>query len=114
MLRAIQYIYVLRPVWAVLAALLVGAGLIAVAGVNPWDAYGALFGGAFLDYYGLASTLAKMSPILLAGLAVIVPLRVPVVCARREPSASNMSGVENKRPFVFTQQKWNDHEQQFV
>ena len=76
MLRAIQYFYVLRPVWAVFAALLAGAGLIAVAGVSPWDAYGALFGGAFLDYYGLASTLAKMSPILLAGLAVIVPLRV--------------------------------------
>ncbi len=76
MLRAIRYFYMLRPVWAVIAALLAGAGLIAVAGVNPWDAYGALFGGAFLDYYGLASTLAKMSPILLAGLAVIVPLRV--------------------------------------
>lgn len=49
MLRAIQYIYMFRPVWAVLAALLAGAGLIAVAGVNRWDAYGALFGGAFLD-----------------------------------------------------------------
>ena len=56
MLRAIQYIYVLRPVWAVLAALLAGAGLIAVAGVNPWDAYGALFGGAFLLFRRPART----------------------------------------------------------
>lgn len=76
MLKIVQSIYMLRPLWAVLAALLAGAGLIAVAGVNPWKAYEALFGGAFFEYYGLASTLAKMSPILLAGLAVILPLRL--------------------------------------
>lgn len=75
MLEAIRTLYLLRPLWAVLAALLLGAGLIAVAGVNPLDAYGALFGGAFLDYYGLGGTLVKTSPILLAGLAVMVPLR---------------------------------------
>ena len=75
MLEVIRYLYLLRPLWAVLAALLLGAGLIAVAGINPLDAYGALFGGAFFDYYGLGGTLVKTSPILLAGLAVIVPLR---------------------------------------
>lgn len=76
MIEVIRSIYVLRPLWAVLIALAVGAGLIAVAGVNPLEAYRALFSGAFLDYYGLASTLVKTSPILLAGLAVIIPLRV--------------------------------------
>ncbi len=75
MLDAIRTLYILRPVWAVLLALFVGAGLIAVAGVNPLDAYQALFTGAFIDYYGLAGTLVKTSPILLAGLAVIIPLR---------------------------------------
>lgn len=75
MLEVVRYFYALRPVWAILMALVIGAGLIAVAGVNPLAAYGALFGGAFLDYFGLASTLVKTSPILLAGLAVIVPLR---------------------------------------
>ncbi|MBT1157182.1 ABC transporter permease [Aminobacter anthyllidis] len=75
MLDIIRYVYMLRPVWAVLAALFVGAGLIAVSGVNPLTAYSELFSGAFLDYYGLAGTLVKTSPILLAGLAVILPLR---------------------------------------
>lgn len=75
MLDAIRYFYALGPVWAVLVALFIGAGLIAVAGVNPLDAYQALFTGAFFDYYGLAGTLVKTSPILLAGLAVIIPLR---------------------------------------
>ena len=75
MLELIRCLYLLRPLWAVLAALLLGAGLIAVAGVNPLAAYSALFGGAFFDYYGLGGALVKTSPILLAGLAVIVPLR---------------------------------------
>jgi simple sugar transport system permease protein len=64
-----------RTVWAVVLALLVGSILIAAVGVDPLAAYGALFGGAFFDYWGFASTLVKTSPILLAGLAVVVPLR---------------------------------------
>lgn len=67
--------YMLKSVWAILAALVVGAGLVLLAGANPIDTYAALFSGAFLDYYGLGSTLVRMSPLLLAGLAVIVPLR---------------------------------------
>lgn len=65
----------LRMVWAVLLALVVGSGLILSTGLNPLSAYAALFKGAFLDYHGLADTLVKMCPMLLAGLAVIVPLR---------------------------------------
>lgn len=75
MLSAIRYIYALRPVWAVLLALLVGSGLIMLAGVSPFAAYYELFKGAYFDYWGLAGTLVKTSPILLAGLAVILPLR---------------------------------------
>lgn len=75
MLKAIEVFYLLRPVWAVLIALVLGAGLIALGGVNPVTAYVALFEGAFFDYYGFANTLVKMSPILLAGLAVVIPLR---------------------------------------
>jgi len=75
MLKAIEIAYLLRPIWAVLIALAIGAGLIALGGVDPLVAYKELFGGAFLDYYGFANTLVKMSPILLAGLAVVIPLR---------------------------------------
>ena len=75
MLSTIRYFYIFRPVWAVLLALFVGSGLILLAGVSPIAAYAELFKGAFFDYWGLAGTLVKTSPILLAGLAVILPLR---------------------------------------
>ncbi len=67
--------YRLRTVWATVAALVAGAGLIVVSGGDPLAAYRALFAGAFLDYWGFAATLVKLGPILLAALAVIVPLR---------------------------------------
>ena len=49
--------------------------MISTSGANPIAAYEALFGGAFLDYYGFSDTLVKFSPIVLAGLAVAIPLR---------------------------------------
>lgn len=75
MLSFIRFIYQIRPLVAVLLALFVGSGLILLAGESPVTAYKELFAGAFLDYYGIADTLTKMSPILLAGLAVAIPLR---------------------------------------
>ena len=75
MLTTIAWLRRLRLVLAVVAALVIGAGLIALSGVNPLKAYLSLFGGAFFDYYGIAGTLVKTSPLLLAGLAVIIPLR---------------------------------------
>jgi ABC-type uncharacterized transport system permease subunit len=71
----LRIVYLLKGVWAVLAALLLGSGLIWLAGSSPIDAYHALFAGAFFEYHGFATTLVKMSPMLLAGLAVALPLR---------------------------------------
>ena len=68
----------LRTLLAVVGALLLGAVLIRISGANPMAAYGALFGESFFDYYGISNTLVKTSPILLAGLAVILPLRAGV------------------------------------
>ena len=68
-------IYMLKGVWAVLAALLLGSGLIWLGNSDPIAAYKALFTGAFFEYHGFATTLVKMSPMLLAGLAVALPLR---------------------------------------
>jgi simple sugar transport system permease protein len=76
MLKAVRIFFMLKSLWAVIGALMVGAVLIAISGSNPLTAYQALFKGAFFDYYGFATTLVKMSPILLAGLAVLLPLRV--------------------------------------
>ena len=76
MLRFVRILYKLKSLWSVLAALLVGAILIIISGSNPISAYRELFIGAFFDYYGFATTLVKLSPILLAGLSVLLPLRV--------------------------------------
>ena len=76
MLKAVRIFFMLKSLWAVIGALLVGAVLITASGSNPLTAYHELFKGAFFDYYGFATTLVKMSPILLAGLAVLLPLRV--------------------------------------
>ena len=70
-----RWLHRLRMVWAVLAAFALGSLLILAAGKNPMAAYQALFKGAFFDYHGLADTLVKMCPMLLAGLAVIIPMR---------------------------------------
>jgi simple sugar transport system permease protein len=75
MLALIQGVYLLKSVWAILAALLVGSVFIMMAGSDPIEAYAALFEGAFFEYYGFANTLVKMSPLILAGLAVTIPLR---------------------------------------
>jgi general nucleoside transport system permease protein len=60
---------------AIVAALAVGAGLIALAGVSPIQAYGILFSEALANYYGFANTLNKMAPLLLASLGVFVALK---------------------------------------
>ena len=75
MLNLVRYLYFLKSIWAILAALALGSILIMLTGANPLTAYGALFHGAFLEYHGLATTVVKMCPLLLASLAFIVPLR---------------------------------------
>ena len=75
LLTAIRVVYMLKTVWAVLVALLIGAVFILLAGGDPIEGYTALFKGAFADYWGIGDTLVRMSPLLLAGLAGIIPLR---------------------------------------
>lgn len=64
-----------RVFFAIVAALSVGALLILLSGSNPIAAYKALFAESFFDYWGVANTLVKTSPMLLAGLAVIIPYK---------------------------------------
>ena len=63
------------PVWATFVALLMGAVLIVLAGVNPFSAYYALFWGAFSDIYGISSTLVKTTPLIFAGLGVALAFK---------------------------------------
>ena len=73
--RALSVVLALAPMWAVLGALLLGAFLIAVAGINPVDAYAALLEGAFGSLSGLGLTLQKTVPLLFAGLGVAFAFR---------------------------------------
>lgn len=65
----------LRIAAATLGALMLGAMLIAASGASPVAAYAALFGESFFDYWGISDTMVRASPLLLTGLAVIVPMR---------------------------------------
>ena len=73
--KLVRVLYWLKSVWAVVAALLVASVLVAMAGSGPTQAFAALFHGALFDKYGFATSLVKMSPMLLAALAVVLPLR---------------------------------------
>lgn len=58
-----------------LAALLVGAVMIAALGANPLDGYHALVTGAFGSSYALGSTAVKAVPLLLVGVGICIAFR---------------------------------------
>lgn len=66
---------IVSPLIAIAAALLVGAGLIIIAGKNPIAAYSALFQESLANYYGFGNTLTKTTPLLLTSLGVLVALK---------------------------------------
>jgi simple sugar transport system permease protein len=63
------------PLAAILATLLLCSTLIALAGANVLDAYGALFAGALGSRFNLIETVVKAAPMVLTGLAVAVAFR---------------------------------------
>ena len=66
---------ILLPILAVFAALLMGAGLMILAGTNPVNAYSALSQESLTTYFGFSDTLSKTTPLLLASLGILVGLR---------------------------------------
>lgn len=67
------------PVFATLAALILGAGMLLLLDVNPIQAYGALWEGAFGSRNALAETLVKAIPLLLVGLGICISFRGNVI-----------------------------------
>ncbi|HSM24637.1 MAG TPA: ABC transporter permease [Anaerolineaceae bacterium] len=65
-------ISILISVLAIVLALIIGAILIALAGVNPWEAYAYLLKGSFGNRYGFGETLTRFVPLLLASLSFAV------------------------------------------
>ncbi len=75
MIKPIWLLPVFSSVFAIVAALAVGAGLILLSGVNPIVAYTVLFREALANYYGFGTTLTKTAPLLLTSLGVLVALK---------------------------------------
>jgi general nucleoside transport system permease protein len=69
----------LLPVFATLAALLVGAIMLILLGANPIIAYRALLDGAFGSVNAFAETLVKATPLLLVGLGICIAYRGNVI-----------------------------------
>jgi general nucleoside transport system permease protein len=67
------------PVFATIAALVVGAVMLILLGVNPFVAYSALFQGAFGSSNAFAETLVKATPLLLVGLGICIAYRGNVI-----------------------------------
>lgn len=69
----------LMPVFATLAALAVGAVMLFFLGVNPLEAYRALWDGAFGSSNAFAETLVKATPLLLVALGICIAFRGDVI-----------------------------------
>jgi simple sugar transport system permease protein len=69
----------LLPVFATLAALLVGAIMLLFLKVNPIDAYKALWDGAFGSTNAFAETLVKATPLLLVAIGICISFRGDVI-----------------------------------
>lgn len=63
------------PLLATLAALVVGAVMLALLGVNPFEAYAAMIQGAFGSKNALADTIVKATPLLLVGVGICISFR---------------------------------------
>ena len=74
-----RFIHALLPVFATLAALLVGAVMLVFLKVNPIEAYKALWDGAFGTSNAFAETLVKATPLLLVGLGICISFRGDVI-----------------------------------
>jgi simple sugar transport system permease protein len=69
----------LIPIGGMVAALLVGAGMLLILGANPLTAYAALFNGAVGSVYSITQSLVKATPLLLVGLGICIAFRASVI-----------------------------------
>ena len=70
---------IIIPLVAALAALSIGAIIIAILGANPFDGYWALLQGAFGDTDALSDTAVRAMPLLLVGVGICIAFRAEVI-----------------------------------
>jgi len=71
-----RWLEILSPAILIIAALLVGALLLRVAGANPWVVYRRMASVAFGSRYGWSDTTIKATPLILASLGVSIAFRM--------------------------------------
>lgn len=64
---------------AVVAALGLGAVILAGSGENPLTAYGAILVGSFGDWFAIGETLARAAPLAVVGVGAAIALRAGVI-----------------------------------
>jgi len=69
------HLVIIAPIAAVSIALILAAGLIGAAGVNPLVAYVEMVRGAFGSRLSLTETLTRATPLILTGLAAAIAFR---------------------------------------
>lgn len=67
-----------RPLIGIFLGLLAGAGLIALSGVNPIEAYAAMLTGALGSPQAISNVLVRASPLLLGGVGVAIGIKAGV------------------------------------
>ena len=70
---------VLITITAILAALLLFGGFVAMSGVDPTQVWYLLFKGAFGDWFSWQNTLQRAAPLMLTALCVAIPARAGLV-----------------------------------
>lgn len=70
---------IVPQILALLAALAVGALMLAALGVNPLEAYQAAFVGVFASKNGLSDMLVKATPLLLVAVGICIAFRANVI-----------------------------------
>lgn len=66
----------INAILSILAALVIGAIVVAFMGFNPLEVFSQLFQGAFVGEFNFGTTLEKFAPLLLAGLAFALSAKV--------------------------------------
>ena len=67
------------PVLAVIVALIVFGGFVALFGVNPIDLYGYMYRGAFGTFFSWQNTLTRAAPLILTALCTALPAQLGMV-----------------------------------
>ena len=67
------------PIAALLAALLLFGGFVALSGVSPVETWTILFKGAFGDWFSWQNTLQRAAPLMLTALCVALPARAGLI-----------------------------------